>query len=395
MTSDRLNVDVAIFGGGIAGLWLLSELRANGHGAVLLEADALGSGQSLASQGIIHGGTKYTLDLNVTAASAALGEMPALWRSALAGESGPDLSAAKTTAAQHHMWVPRQFAGGMMSFFATRAMRGKVEALKEDRPAPFDDPSFDGELLVLDEIVVDVASVIEALATPLRPAIARINWPGGVEIKGDGLDGWVIDLGAVTIAAQAIVPTAGSGNQALADRLGLDHPVGQLRPLQMVMVKGAPVDLNGHCIVKHRNPRVTITTHRAADGERVWYIGGQVAEEGVGLPADELIASTKHELATLLPWLDLSDTAWATHKVDRAEGWQADGRRPDSPVVTEVNNCFFAWPTKLALAPQLVRQVMAELPDPVIGVGGDLSALAALAKPAVAAAPWDEVRQWS
>jgi glycine/D-amino acid oxidase-like deaminating enzyme len=395
MGSDRLDVDVVIFGGGIAGLWLLSELRANGHGAVLLEADALGSGQSVASQGIIHGGTKYTLDLNVTAASAALGEMPARWRAALAGEGGPNLSAAKMTAAQHHMWVPRQFAGGLMSFFATRAMRGKVEILKEDRPVPFDDPTFDGELLALDEIVLDVPSVITALSKPLLPAIARINWPDGVKITGGGSDGWVIDLGALSITAKAIVATAGSGNQVLAERLGIEHPVGQSRPLQMVMVKGTPVDLHAHCIVKHRNPRVTITSHRAADGERIWYIGGQVAEEGVGIPADELIASTKHELAALLPWLDLSDAAWATHKVDRAEGRQADGRRPDFPVVTKKDSCFFAWPTKLALAPQLARQVMAELPDPMVGAGGDLAALAGLPKPAVAAAPWDEVRQWS
>jgi glycine/D-amino acid oxidase-like deaminating enzyme len=395
MTSETHDVDVVIFGGGIAGLWLLAKLRAKGYGAVLLEAGALGSGQSIASQGIIHGGTKYTLDLNVTAASTALGEMPAVWRSALEGIGHPDLSKARMTASQHHMWVPRQFAGGLMSFFATRAMRGKVDVLKDDRPAPFDDPSFDGELLALDEIVLDVPSVIAALATPHMNAIAKINWPAGVAIKKADAGGWLIDIDTVTLSAKTIVSTAGSGSQALADMLGIDGRVSQLRPLQMVMVKGAPVDLHAHCIVKHRNPRVTVTTHRAEDGERIWYIGGQVAEEGVGIPADELIASCKHEMASLLPWLDLSDTAWATHNVDRAEGWQADGRRPDFPVVTKKDDCLLAWPTKLALAPQLTQQIMAELPKPEFGAETDLSVLASLSKPPVAKAPWDEVRQWS
>ena len=54
-------VDVLIFGGGGAGLWLLDELHRAGHRVMLAECDALGAGQTVASQGIIHGGLKYTL----------------------------------------------------------------------------------------------------------------------------------------------------------------------------------------------------------------------------------------------------------------------------------------------------------------------------------------------
>src|SRR5665213_2066743 len=50
--------DIAIFGGGIAGLWLLNRLRTAGYSALLFESGALGGGQTNKAQGIIHGGMK-------------------------------------------------------------------------------------------------------------------------------------------------------------------------------------------------------------------------------------------------------------------------------------------------------------------------------------------------
>ena len=54
-------IDIAILGGGIAGLWLLNLLVSRGYSVVLLEKEALGAGQTIASQGMIHGGVKYAL----------------------------------------------------------------------------------------------------------------------------------------------------------------------------------------------------------------------------------------------------------------------------------------------------------------------------------------------
>ena len=48
-----LPIEVVIFGGGAAGLWLLDELVRAGRSTLLLEAHELGSGQTIASQGII------------------------------------------------------------------------------------------------------------------------------------------------------------------------------------------------------------------------------------------------------------------------------------------------------------------------------------------------------
>lgn len=58
---EALKLDALIIGGGVAGLWLLNRLRNEGYQALLLEQEALGTGQSIASQGMIHGGIKYAL----------------------------------------------------------------------------------------------------------------------------------------------------------------------------------------------------------------------------------------------------------------------------------------------------------------------------------------------
>ena len=49
----RVEIDVVIFGGGVAGLWILSTLRNAGYDALLLDPNDLGSGQTACSQGKI------------------------------------------------------------------------------------------------------------------------------------------------------------------------------------------------------------------------------------------------------------------------------------------------------------------------------------------------------
>jgi glycerol-3-phosphate dehydrogenase len=61
MAPQTLHIDIAIIGGGVAGLWALNQLRNRGFSAVLFEQEALGGYQTMASQGMIHGGIKYAL----------------------------------------------------------------------------------------------------------------------------------------------------------------------------------------------------------------------------------------------------------------------------------------------------------------------------------------------
>ena len=103
------------------------------------------------------------------------------------------------------------------------------------------------------------------------------------------------------------------------------------------------------------------------------------------------------ELRTLLPWVDWNAVQFATFTVQRAEARQADGRRPSGPGVFRDGRVIAAWPTKMALAPLLARQIEALLPD--LGMRPrprDLSRLADWPRPALGVYPWDrEDLEWS
>jgi hypothetical protein len=95
----------------------------------------------------------------------------------------------------------------------------------------------------------------------------------------------------------------------------------QTRPLHMVMAKGPNLKpLYAHCLGGGPKPRITVTTHPAADGQWVWYLGGDLAEaDGVAREPAAQIAAAQKEIASLLPWVDQSQVRWATLRVDRAE----------------------------------------------------------------------------
>ena len=85
--SQPWSTDILIVGGGVAGLWLNARLRRAGYATVLVESASLGGGQSVKSQGIIHGGAKYALHGALTGASEAIADMPRRWRACSTGQA--------------------------------------------------------------------------------------------------------------------------------------------------------------------------------------------------------------------------------------------------------------------------------------------------------------------
>ncbi|WP_341911534.1 FAD-dependent oxidoreductase [Ferrovibrio terrae] len=385
MTSQP-DVDVAILGGGIAGLWLLARLKRAGYSALLLESQALGAGQTLASQGIIHGGLKYAIDLRLNADSAALADMPARWRTCLDGRGEIDLRAAKLAAARHLFWARRTLTSRIAGFFGSKLVRGRVDALPQNQwPGVLQDADHVGAVYALDECVLDVPSLLGALAALGEGCIKAGQ--AAVEQQDDHV---LLQVAGRSLTAGTLVSTAGAGNEVLLPQLGLAPQVAQRRPLQMLLIESAPGPLWAHCFDTSDKPRVTITTHKKNDGTLVWYVGGLLAENGVTQSEAALIATARQEFTTLLPQLDFSRSRFAGCRVDRAEGATEDGRKPEGPVLKRVGNIMLAWPTKLALAPQLADLVLAALP-PASGrvqpVFADWSA------PPIAPAPW-EVAAW-
>ena len=385
--SSSIRVDLLIFGGGIAGLWSLLRARQAGYSALLVENRALGGVQTLAAQGIIHGGTKYALGGRLSAAARAVGRMPARWRACLAGQGELDLRGVVVNADHQHLWSPPQVSARLAGFFGSRMMRGRVHVLTRDqRPAPLNRPEFAGAVYRLDEPVLDTASLVEVLLRQAASSVRRYE-PGRLRLEVDR-----VQIDDLSILPRRILLTAGAGNQALLHQLGLSSPNMQRRPLQMVMVRGRLPSLYLHVLEADTKPRLTITSHEVAEGERVWYLGGNLAEKGVSRSAPDQIEAAQRELAVLLPWLDQSSLHWSTLVVDRAEAAMPGRRRPDDAYLHRHGKVLVAWPTKLALAPRLADLVLAALED--LPPSGDTVAFSPGPVPPRAPLPW-ECCTWS
>lgn len=358
-------VDVAIFGGGIAGLWLLNRLRNAGFSALLFESGALGGGQTNKSQGIIHGGMKYNLQGTLTGEAAALADMPEKWQACLEGRGEIDLSAVPILSRQQYLWAPNKITSKLTGFLASASLQGKVNPLlNEEFPTVFKHPSFKGEVFSLNEIVIDVPSLVRELVKATQELVFKIEPLCVNELKFNEdkkLTSATIYLSgkSVEIHAQQFIFTAGSGNEALIQKLNQPDLAMQRRPLHMVLMK-APFKhaLYAHCLGFSKRPRLTITTHFSHDGHTIWYLGGELAEEGVKRDSHAQIQATKSELQQLFPWLDFSGAEFASFMIDRAEAKQKKNLKPESVFVKHIENLTVAWPTKLALAPKLADNIL-------------------------------------
>lgn len=385
--------DLAILGGGIAGLWLLGRLREAGYRAVLVETRCLGGVQTLASQGILHGGVKYALGGHLTESARAVAEMPERWRACLRGAGELDLSGVRQHSPHQYLWSTRGLVSRMTGFFAGKAMRARMQRLpRADYPPPFDNPGFQGDLYRLEEPVLDVPSLVQQLVGQYAKHCLRAeHFPKARAIKG----GYSLRFGDQELRARGLILAAGAANARLLEELGRTAPAMQRRPLHMVMLRGPLPSLYGHCLGAGANPRLTVTTHPLGDGDMVWYLGGDVAEQGVKRTDDEQIAAARSELQALLPWVDLTRTRWATLRVDRAEVATADGKRPDDCFLHHQDRLFTVWPTKLVLAPRLADRCLEAIESSGLRPGAGPLQPPPLPPATPCPPPWESIYQWN
>lgn len=384
--------DTLILGGGIAGLWLANRLTAAGYDCLLLEHKALGCDQTLASQGMIHGGVKYALTGALTGASETIADMPAHWRRCLAGQGDVDLSGVPVLSDHFYMWASRSVTARVTTFFASKALRGRVDKVKpDDYPALLKAANQRFDLYKLVDMVLDVPAVIAKLAANLDGRCKHIDWRTARLTQQDG--NACIESADFSLSAKRLMLTAGKGNAGLLNQLGIAQPAMQTRPLHQVMVKHQhPFPFQGHCLGADKTPRLTLSSHRALDGDWVWYLGGELAESGVARSASEQIAAAQSELKQLMPWVDLSDAQWQTLPVDRAEPLQPNRLRPDNAFAGRapgIGNVYVGWPTKLTLAPNLATEMLALLTQDGVVPSHTHTACPALPQAAIAPTPWD------
>jgi len=402
---SKVKLDTLIIGGGIAGLWTLDRLAGRGFSTGLVESGCLGEGQSISAQGILHGGTKYALSGLVPTGAREVSSMPGRWAQSLDGTSAPDLTKTQVRTSACHLWRTdsvRSIVGMVGAKVGLSVTPSVIEP--DDRPAIL--RSCPGDVALLPECVIEMPSVLEALREThqnrlLHGRVHTIsrNPEGGVTV---GI--LTSEKNELSIQADRVVLAAGRGNEALLEMLDAGAPSEgtlpemQLRPLHMGMVRGSQdelPELNGHC-VDGGQTRVTITSSTARNGDRVWQLGGRLAEEGCKRSAEAQMLESKKCLAAVLPDFDADSKAlsWATYRVDRAEHKTRRWARPDGAFVESNGDAITVWPTKMVLAPNAAEKVDALIGTPKTSSADGRSPFANAPTPDVAPPPWETAR-WS
>lgn len=222
-------VDTAIIGGGVAALWTANVLKSAGQSVAVLTNAPLGEGQSLAAQGVIHGGMKYAVAGKLTDSSEALADMPTRWLAALRGESPVDLSGADLLADHQILWSLPNVVSRVAGFFGSKAVRGRSDRIsRDDYPTVFDTDRYRGSLFRIEEPVVDPVSTIREMARGVTEETWQVEWGKNAELEIANNQISAIRIHAenetTTLSANRYVLAAGAGNGAILDQLGIDSP---------------------------------------------------------------------------------------------------------------------------------------------------------------------------
>jgi hypothetical protein len=304
----------------------------------------------------------------------------------LTGRGEIDLSSVKTNAREQHLWTSDSWRGQIAAAGA-RAMQSQVRALPRPAwPQALRDGGHTGSVYALEETVLDVKSLCQALTEPVRNRIFQAT-ADGLDVAADGSVRAVLAQGQC-IEADIFLFAAATGNEGFAEALGIGCQATQRRPLRQVLVRGKLPPLFGHAATASHKPIVTITSHPLGD-DIVWYLGGGVADEGAKLAPEQAIHHTRRTLQSFFPQLDWPAMAWATWLVNRAEP-SAASRLPDGPALLQRGNAALCWPTKLVYAPALADRALAFLQQVAQPTGQNAVAVD-LPLAGLGAYPWERI----
>ena len=360
--TSTLTADLCIVGGGIAGLWTLALAHARGIQAVLFEKDTLGGKQTICSQGIIHGGSKYTLQGKITGATESISGMPKHWMNALQGNGEVKLNNTQLLA-EHQFMVPSSgIDTKLLSFLGSKTMSSFTQKVKSKHlPNDMQTVGIQQSCFQLFEPIIAVDSLLQDLRQQFSSYIYQLDVQ--VEDITNTVSGMQLNLdkGTTQIQCQKILLCSGEGFETLAPLCPKQKM--QKRPLHMISAtaeKKYLPNLYAHFVGRSSKPVLTITSH-PNQNINTWYLGGDLAELGVGKDHVSQVAEAKYLLEKLTPNIDTHKLTFQSILIDRAEPAQNNLVRPDDAYLQTFDNLMVAWPTKLALAPRLAEKALIDL----------------------------------
>ncbi|MBS3128692.1 FAD-dependent oxidoreductase [Candidatus Woesearchaeota archaeon] len=359
-------VDIIILGGGVAGLWILNALTAEGYSVVLLEKQKLGQGQTICAQGIVHGGFKYVVPGKYRQGTASeVRNMPQRWREHCSGQrKNPDLSGLQINSPSCYFWLSkgRGLRGVFEEAFSTVGI-GLLNSPPVDvtDSVPLWLKKSAAKIYAVPEQVIDSSALLQELAKFNLSQIYYFDSVSFIKERDRVRSVSVKEQKTgeeITFSAQAFLLTAGIGNQELVEAMGYPQTVMQIRPLRQLLVSGNGLpELWGHCIDGGKAV-ASVTTHKnPRTGEKVWNIGGEIAENGYKQDPEVLIREGRALLEKLLSGVDFSQTKWSTFDALRAEE-PNDNLLPSGVSIRQIENIFVCFPTKMAMAPVLADQIV-------------------------------------
>ena len=164
---------------------------------------------------MIHGGTKYALDGLLTKAASEIGAMPSRWKHALRGQGTVDLRQVQLERSDQLLWSVESITANLLGFFASKAMRSRMERIDPTEEAAFDHPNFHGHLYRLTEPVLKLDTLIHAFSDLLDGQIIHGRSDRIIMVENQMITG--IETTAGSLKGDVIL-TAGEGTESSSFR---------------------------------------------------------------------------------------------------------------------------------------------------------------------------------
>ena len=390
-----IDVDALIVGGGAAGLWVRAVLKSYGRSTVLIESDALGAGQTIASQGIIHNGAKYAAEADAGERASVLRVIAFAWRLHLDNENNPELQGTTVHSDQSWYWnpegpLPKCLDDWWDEYHPVDDGLGTTHPLLRECPAARrnDERSICPESLLNVLAGDDRRDLLLVSQDCIRWQVKEAGEVDAVTLSHSDIDT------QLTLRPRVVFFTAGVGNAELRGAVGLTGAESmQRRPLRMGLVRGQMPTICGHWF-DDDGPRLTISTQFDDKSRTIWQLGGRVAEGPGATSSRESLTQCRHELSLALPSFDLSQTEWASYDAVRAEPTTLDGRIPSAlDGMSLEGNVITLWPTKLTLLPYHMIDLRRMLDREGAMPQRDID-LPDWPRPEVARPPWKTITNW-
>jgi hypothetical protein len=372
-STEEMDVDLLIVGGGIQGLTLLAQCLSVGwKSCLLISRDPLGTGETLHSHGYDLKG--YMIAAEGSKFVETFTRASSFWQSFSEQHGVKYLDQPPT-----YFGVPEQNAADRVNFWQKVGLPFSECA---ELPAPLRGGSYEGgsrKLFKTENRLLPPWRLVEKLAEPLQNNIAQGEL---VEIQWDAAANRVtrcsFKVGGVErkVAPKLLLLAAGRENQALmrgirdldggtpfSEKLAELHAV---RYVPMVLIKGALPDLSG----TFTDLPLLVVSHPTGDGQAMWIVTPMDQQRTVrddfardeDSPIDTaLMQQVFQKLCALIPSVrsllgQLSFSAYLGPKIDHPEG-KPTWFRGD----LGVKNLRFVWPVFWTMAGVASESLVEEL----------------------------------